>query len=134
MSEIFKMQKEEANQLFSKYIDNSYQGLLNNNETIFSHSLLKKELFPKLKKENYFLIVIDNLRLDQWLILKPEIEELFSTEKEQVYCSILPTTTQYSRNALFAGLMPLDIKNKYQKNGLMKKQTKEKTCMKIFSY
>ena len=54
MSEIFKMQKEEANQLFSKYIDNSYQGLLNDNETIFS-SLLKKELFPKLKEETIFL-------------------------------------------------------------------------------
>ena len=113
MSEIFNMQKEEANQLFSKYIDNNYQDLLNDNETIFSDSLLKKELFPKLKEENYFLVVIDNLRFDQWLIIKPVIEELFNVEKEQVYCSILPTTTQYSRNALFAGLMPLDIKNKY---------------------
>ena len=113
MSEIFNMQKEEANQLFSKYIDNNYLDLLNDNETIFSDSLLKKELFPKLKEENYFLVVIDNLRFDQWLIIKPVIEELFSVEKEQVYSSILPTTTQYSRNSLFAGLMPLDIKNKY---------------------
>ena len=112
MSEIFNMQKEEANQLFSKYINNNYQDLLNDNGIIFSNSLLKKELFPRLKDESYFLVVIDNLRFDQWLIIKPVIEELFSVEKEQVYCSILPTTTQYSRNALFAGLMPSDIKNK----------------------
>lgn len=113
MSEIFNMQKEEANQLFSKYIDNNYQDLLDNNDIILSDSLLKKELFPKLKEENFFLVVVDNLRFDQWLIIKPVIEELFSVEKEKVYCSILPTTTQYSRNALFAGLMPSEIKNKY---------------------
>ena len=75
--------------------------------------LLKKELFPKLNNESYFLIVIDNLRYDQWLIIKPVIEELFDIEKEEIYCSILPTTTQYARNSLFSGLMPLEIKNKF---------------------
>ena len=113
MSEIFNMQKEEANQLFSKYIDYNYKDFIDDSNTLLSHNLLKKELFPKLKSENYFLVVIDNLRFDQWLIIKPVIEELFSVEKEQVYCSILPTTTQYSRNALFSGLMPSEIKNKY---------------------
>jgi DNA-binding response OmpR family regulator len=113
MYEIFDMQKEEANQLFSKYIDKNYIDSLNDEEHITSHNLLKKELFPKLKEESYFLVVIDNLRYDQWLIIKPVIEELFDVEKEEIYCSILPTTTQYARNSLFSGLMPLEIKNKY---------------------
>ena len=113
MYEIFDMQKEEANQLFSKYIDKNYIDILNDKEHITSHNLLKKELFPKLKNESYFLIVIDNLRYDQWLIIKPVIEELFDIEKEEIYCSILPTTTQYARNSLFSGLMPLEIKNKF---------------------
>ena len=113
MSEIFNMQKEEANQIFSKYINNNYSDILAEPSTILSHNLLETKLFPKLKEENYFLVVIDNLRLDQWLIIKPIIEELFTIEKEDVYCSILPTTTQYSRNALFAGLMPLEIKNRF---------------------
>ena len=113
MYEIFDMQKEEANQLFSKYIDKNYVELLNDNEHITSHNLLKKKLFPKLNNESYFLIVIDNLRHDQWLIIKPVIEELFEIEKEEIYCSILPTTTQYARNSLFSGLMPLEIKNKF---------------------
>tara|TARA_B100001287_G_scaffold155174_1_gene130508 strand:+ start:512 stop:2044 length:1533 start_codon:yes stop_codon:yes gene_type:complete len=113
MYEIFDMQKEEANQLFSKYIDKNYIDSLNDKEYITSHNLLKKELFPKLKNESYFLIVIDNLRYDQWLIIKPVIEELFNIEKEEIYCSILPTTTQYARNSLFSGLMPLEIKNKF---------------------
>ena len=113
MYEIFDMQKEEANQLFSKYIDKNYIDSLNDEEHITSHNLLKKELFPKLKDESYFLVVIDNLRYDQWLVIKPVIEELFDIEKEEIYCSILPTTTQYARNSLFSGLMPLDIKNKF---------------------
>tara|TARA_B110000285_G_scaffold235548_1_gene317994 strand:+ start:2893 stop:4425 length:1533 start_codon:yes stop_codon:yes gene_type:complete len=113
MYEIFDMQKEEANQLFSKYIDKNYVELLNDNEHITSHNLLKKKLFPKLDNESYFLIVIDNLRHDQWLIIKPVIEELFEIEKEEIYCSILPTTTQYARNSLFSGLMPQEIKNKF---------------------
>ena len=113
MSEIFNMQKEEANQLFSKYIDRNYLDLIEEKEIILSNNLLEKKLFPKLKEENYFLLVIDNLRLDQWLIIKPVIEELFTVNQEDVYCSILPTTTQYSRNSLFAGLMPLEIKNRF---------------------
>ena len=83
------------------------------NALLSSKNILKKELFPKLKNEKYFLVVIDNLRCDQWLTIKPEIENLFTVEKEEIYSSILPTTTQYARNSLFSGLMPLDIKNKY---------------------
>jgi len=113
MSEIFRMQKEEANQLFSKFIDKNYIELLETNSTLFSHELLKQELFPKLKSDTYFLIVIDNLRYDQWITIKPLIEELFRIEKEAIYSSIIPTTTQYARNALFSGLTPLEIKKKY---------------------
>jgi CheY-like chemotaxis protein len=113
MTEVLNMQKEEANQLFSKFIDKNYVDLLNDDSNLMSHRLLKNELFPKLKEHNYFLIVIDNLRYDQWLTIKPVIEELFEIESENIYSSILPTTTQYARNALFSGLTPIDIKNKY---------------------
>ena len=113
MSAIFNMQKEEANHIFSKYVANNYSDFLAESSTLLSHHILEKKLFPKLEDENYFLVVIDNLRLDQWLVIKPTIEELFTIEVEDVYCSILPTTTQYSRNALFAGLMPLEIKNRF---------------------
>src|SRR5690606_32996740 len=58
-----------------------------------------------------FLIIIDNLRMDQWQLLKPLIEEQFYVEKEETYLSILPTTTQYARNALLSGLMPGEIEN-----------------------
>ena len=78
----FRMQKEEANQLFSKFIDKNYIDLVKSDSILFSHELLKRELFPKLQSDNYFLIVIDNLRFDQWITIKPLIEELFRIEKK----------------------------------------------------
>ena len=115
MNEIFNMQKKEANAQFCKYVDGHYKDWLNPNEDapIMSHNLLEKRVFDSLGKEPVFLIVIDNLRYDQWRVLKPLISEYFNVEREETFYSILPTATQYARNALFAGLMPLDIKQKY---------------------
>jgi CheY-like chemotaxis protein len=115
MNEIFNMQKKEANAQFCKYVDNNYVEWLDPNEEapIMSHNLLEKRVFDTLGKEKVFLIVIDNLRYDQWRVLKPLIADYFNIEKEETYYSILPTATQYARNALFAGLMPLDIKKKH---------------------
>ena len=112
MVEVFNMQKEEANQLFTRFIDKNYQDIISSNE-ILSHNLLKSNLFPELNQQSYFLIVIDNLRYDQWLIIKPILEEYFNIEKEETYTSIIPTTTQYARNALFSGLSPLEINRRY---------------------
>ena len=109
----FGMQKEEANQLFSKFIDKNYIDLVKSDSILFSHELLKRELFPT-SIDNYFLIVIDNLRFDQWITIKPLIEELFRIEKEAIYSSIIPTTTQYAvvKFVIFK-LTPIEIKNKY---------------------
>jgi hypothetical protein len=72
--------------------------------------VLKNKLSPLLdRKENVFLVVIDNLRWDQWKMIQPKISELFKVEEESLYYSILPTVTQFARNALFAGLMPSEI-------------------------
>ena len=69
-------------------------------------SLFKKRIFPLLDSdEKVFVILIDNFRYDQWLTIKPILNEYFSFE-EDIYCSILPTVTQYARNAIFSGLMP----------------------------
>jgi response regulator RpfG family c-di-GMP phosphodiesterase len=104
MYEIFDMQKEEANQLFSKYIDKNYIDILNDKEHITSHNLLKKELFPKLKNESYFLIVIDNLRYDQWLIIKPVIEELFNIEKRRYTVVFFQQPLSMQETLCFQGL------------------------------
>jgi len=112
MTEILEMQKNEANAQFFKYVKNNYQDWLNkgSDAPVLSHTLLKEKVFPHIDASKpSFFILIDNLRLDQWKLLEPIIEQWFKVEEESSFCSILPTATQYSRNAIFAGLTPLAI-------------------------
>jgi hypothetical protein len=114
MKEIFHMQKTEANTLFAKFIEKNYISWLNGKSQdvpVLSHTLLKTKVFPIIDKEAVpvYLVLIDNLRYDQWKILQPIIEELFKVDNEETYYSILPTCTQYARNSIFAGLMPSEI-------------------------
>jgi len=117
MADILVMQKTEANKLFCKYVENHYINWLNGKDAhppLLSHTLLKNKLAPLLDKEgSVFLIVIDNLRYDQWKMIQPIINEYYRTDEEELYCSILPTATQYARNTIFAGLMPSEIEKKF---------------------
>lgn len=115
MAEILNMQKTEANQQFSKFVEKNYVDWINGKADeipVMSHTLVKKKVVPEMNGEPLFLIVIDNLRYDQWKVIQPIIGERFRVEKEELYYSILPTATQYARNALFAGLMPLEIERR----------------------
>ncbi|MDR0970836.1 MAG: PglZ domain-containing protein [Bacteroidales bacterium] len=116
--EILGQQKDEANNLFCKYYEGNYENWLCGNDEdkpLLSHTVLKEKLFPLLKEDNTptFLIVIDNFRFDQWKAIQPMVEEMFRTEEENIYFSIIPTTTQFARNSMFAGLMPSEIEKKY---------------------
>jgi CheY-like chemotaxis protein len=117
MAEILNMQKTEANNLFGRFVERNYLGWLNgkdSNPPVMSHTLLKKKLIPVLdSEESVFLVVIDNLRFDQWKVIQPVIGELFRVEQEDVFFSILPTATQYARNAIFAGLLPSEIQKRF---------------------
>ncbi len=117
MLEILNSQRIEANQRFSDFIEDEYKEWLSGadiDRPLMSHQVLKERVFPLLKEEKpVFLIVIDNLRFDQWEILEPEISTMFNIKSKDSYYSILPTTTAYARNSLFAGMMPLDISKKY---------------------
>ncbi|MFL2571308.1 MAG: PglZ domain-containing protein [Parvicellaceae bacterium] len=113
MMEVLQMQKNEANQLFSKYVANNYTDWFKGEGPIMSHTLLKEKVFPKINNGKTFLMVIDNLRLDQWQVIKPILMERFTTKEESLYYSILPTATQYARNALFAGMMPAEIQKHF---------------------
>lgn len=116
MMEIFEMQKKEANLLFSRFIENNYLSWLNgtSDETpVLSHTLFHKKIAQSIKDKPSFLLVIDNFRYDQWKVLKPMFSELFDVTEEDTYFSILPTATQYARNAIFAGLMPSEIRKRF---------------------
>ena len=117
MGEILSMQKSEANTGFSKFVEKNYLDWINDAEgaPTMSHNLLRKKVFPKLDKEvPSVLLVLDNLRYDQWRAIEPLISERFRVEEEDFFYSILPTSTQYSRNAIFAGMMPSEIAKHYR--------------------
>ncbi len=116
MQDILRMQKSEANNLFSKFVEKNYVDWLKGIDApTMSHTLFKREIFPNIKESTkpIFLVVIDNLRLDQWRMLSTILDQQFKIEKESTFFSILPSATQYARNALFAGLMPSEIQKKF---------------------
>jgi len=115
MSDLLNMQKTEANGLFGKFIKNNYEDWIINPDKrpLISPDIFKKQLFPLLDQgEKIFFVLIDNFRYDQWRVVKDMLSEMF-TFNEDLYYSILPTATQYSRNAIFSGLMPLQIENMF---------------------
>lgn len=117
MEEVIKMQKEAANSSFCKFIKSEYIGWFNeNNEDRpkLPIDFFRKKIIPLMDKgEKVFVIVIDNLRFDHWQTIRPLIENFMDVKEEEIWYSILPTATQYARNAFFAGLMPLDISERY---------------------
>ncbi len=113
--EILESQKYEANTHFFKFIKNNYENWLTSSEKpVMSHTLFKDLIVPNLSEEQGLLVVIiDNLRYDQFRILEPFINNFYKKEAEHPYFSILPTATQYARNAIFSGLMPSEMEKKY---------------------
>lgn len=125
MLEILESQKSEANNLFYKFIKKNYQEYLtSSNRPTFSHTMFKNYVVPNLSgNQGVLWIVIDNLRYDQYRMLEPLINNYYKKEEEYSYYSILPTATQYARNAIFSGLMPSEMEKKYPK--LWKNDTDE---------
>ena len=115
MKEMLDMQKEEANRTFAKFIRKNYENWMTRPEErpLMSHDIFRHTIFPRLDEgRKVFLLVLDNLRFDQWRMLGSELADDFDID-ESLYFSILPTATQYARNAIFAGLSPLQIRQMY---------------------
>ncbi len=117
MGDILSMQKTEANQAFSKFVEKNYLDWLdegNEDSPTMSYNLMRKKIFTELKNDvPTIVLLLDNLRYDQWKVIEPIITELYRIEDEDFFYSILPTTTQYSRNAIFSGMMPGDMAQYY---------------------
>ena len=115
MADILSMQKSEANTEFSKYIIKNYVNWIQDQDgPTMSNNLLRSKVFPMLSDEvPTIFILLDNLRYDQWKVIEPIISDFYRVEEEDYFYSILPTSTQYSRNAIFSGLMPLEIEKRF---------------------
>lgn len=117
MHEILESQKIEANNGFFKFVERNYKEWFEGSEDkpVMSHTLFRDWVVPQIKKDDVptVFIVIDNLRYDQWKSFEPIISNYYKKESERTYYSILPTATQYARNAIFSGLMPSDMEKKH---------------------
>jgi hypothetical protein len=117
MLEVLQSQKAEANTEFYKYISKNYATWMKNKgETgpLFSHKLFERKVKPVIKPgQPTFLVLIDNLRYDHWKAFLPIISDSFRVMEEDMYYSLLPTATQYCRNAIFAGMLPVDIEKHF---------------------
>jgi len=116
MGDILAVQKREANAEFSKFIDRNYLDWVNEQDApIMSHNLMREKVFPHISKERpTVMVLLDNMRYDQWKVIEPYLTQLYRVEEEDYFYSILPTATQYSRNAIFAGMWPAEIEKHYK--------------------
>lgn len=117
MFEILESQKTEANSQFGKFIERNYEEWFEPkaDKPVLSHNLFRELVVPEIKKKDrpILFVVIDNLRYDQWKAFESIVNNHYKLEKEAPYYSILPTATQYARNAIFSGLTPLEMEKKY---------------------
>jgi hypothetical protein len=118
MQEVLQSQKAEANTEFFKFISKNYASWVKSKSTdapIMSHNLLQYKVLPHVQKGTpLFFVLIDNLRFDQWKTIQPIFAESFRIQEEETFYAILPTATQYARNAIFAGMMPIEIEKQFQ--------------------
>src|SRR5687767_15155977 len=117
MQEVLQSQKSEANTEFFKFVSRNYGSWVSPKSTdgpVMSHSLIKFKVLPHVEKGTpLFFVLIDNLRFDQWKAIQPIFSESYRILEEDSFYAILPTATQYSRNAIFSGLLPVDIEKQF---------------------
>jgi CheY-like chemotaxis protein len=117
MVEILESQKLEANSQFGKFIEKNYEKWFasEENRPVLSHEIFRKLVVPEIRKKDkpILFVVIDNLRYDQWKAFENVVNNHYKLEKETSYYAILPTATQYARNAIFSGLTPLEMEKNY---------------------
>ncbi|MBD0332049.1 MAG: response regulator [Chitinophagaceae bacterium] len=117
MQEVLQAQKGEANTEFFKFVSRNYASWVNKKNAdgpVMSHTLMRDKILPAVEKGTpTFFVLIDNLRFDQWKAIQPIFAESFRITEEDTFYSILPTATQYARNSIFAGMLPIDIEKKF---------------------
>lgn len=115
IAQILEMQKSDANSQYFKFVKENYKNWISgNNSPLMSHNIIRNKVVNILSENKpTYMILVDNLRYDQWKIIEPFILEDFIVTNDELYTSILPTSTQYSRNSIFSGLLPSEIENRY---------------------
>lgn len=114
MLEILRSQKEEANQEFFRFVERHYESWVNNpvdGDPILSPDMIANLALPEAEDAALFVILVDNLRYDQWKVMEPHVNRYFNKEAEGFYMSILPTATDFPMNSLLSGMMPSELED-----------------------
>lgn len=115
-------QFREANRAFGRFVEDEYAGWIAavdageaEGRPVLSHEVIPHYVFPELDGgKPVVFFVIDCMRYDQWLEFEKLLFPLFNLERTFHY-GLLPTATPYSRNAIFSGLLPRDLAQRYPK-------------------
>jgi hypothetical protein len=106
--------RRDADGEFNHFVEGEYQGWLAGKGPTLSHQVVERFVRPHWAGPNTYLVVLDSMRADQWDAIVPLLADYFEVSSDY-YCSILPTATPYSRNAIFSGLLPLEIRRRFPK-------------------
>jgi len=112
LQEIEVDRRREANVEFNRFVESEYPRWLAGKGPVLSHQVVERFVRPHWTGPNTYLLVLDSMRADQWESILPLLADYFEVDSGH-YCSILPTATPYSRNAIFSGLLPLEIQRRY---------------------
>ncbi len=121
--QILEDQHREANRAFGRFVEDHYADWIeatrrepDEDRPALSHEVIPRYVLPHLGKNGggkpVVFFVIDCMRYDQWLEFESLLHPLFAIEKDFHY-GLLPTATPYSRNAIFSGLLPRDIEQRF---------------------
>ena len=124
--------KREANAGFVKFIEYEYKDFIKRNSPLLSHNIFPEVILPMLKQGPIYFFIFDSMRLDQYIKLQPFFRDYYENQT-QYYCSILPSATPYSRNAIFAGLLPLNIIQKYPQYWLFEEKGQNRFEKELFT-
>tara|TARA_E500000331_G_scaffold239636_1_gene230009 strand:- start:1553 stop:3109 length:1557 start_codon:yes stop_codon:yes gene_type:complete len=103
--QILRDQFKSVNKTFSQYIIKNYPKWLTvADRPTLSCDIFSKKIKPLLKRDKKTcLLVMDAMRLDQFVELNTMLSKDFAVEMEPSL-SLIPSATPYSRNAIFSGL------------------------------
>ena len=111
---IHEMERREANTGFADYIQKNYKHwLVGKASPTLSVDVVYRYVIPEIQAGKQVLfVVMDCMRLDHWLKIEPLLYPLFDIRRDYYY-AIVPTATRYARNAIFSGLFPLELAERY---------------------
>lgn len=123
--EVYRQERKAQNSAFARWIERSYPDLVGTS-WMYYHAFVQEVLPPLHNRERVVVMVMDGLRLEQFFGLLQFLEVPYRTQRN-LYFSLLPSATPFSRNAFFGGMPPVDLHRLHP--GILDKNAEEATLI-----